>query len=98
MSTSKYILELPMTELEEYNTFNWQTQTYTKVNGEISTYRSKSKNVLNPMIDTGKWIIHHLPKDIYDSKNYPNCKCGRKYIPVKIGKKLTKKCYYCRYK
>lgn len=38
-----------------------------------------------------KWEWVRLPKDIYTSKQYPTCTCGKKYVPIRG----STQCYWC---
>lgn len=43
--------------------------------------------------DSGEHTLdwYQLPPDIFKSKEYPICHCGRRYVPVE----KHKECYYC---
>lgn len=47
---------------------------------------------LNSLLDRDigcRW--YKMPDDVYEHKEYPICKCGRKYVPVD----KHKACYFC---
>lgn len=69
-------------EGDDLYTFRNKTR---KHNGKTYSYKSKRIRK-NPGHISCKW--HQMPKTVYVNKEYPVCKCGRKFI---------KECYYCKY-
>lgn len=47
----------------------------------------------------GRSLVHmgevfYMKPDVYEYKDYPVCKCGRKFVPVS---KNDKKCFFCNF-
>lgn len=87
-SDRKYWIAIPKIE-EGYMTV--QHHTYTKKNGDVSTYRS-----LHPRTSQGShWEYFKMPKDVYDYKIYPTCTmCNLKYVPIHKG---DTECFKCNF-
>ncbi len=47
-----------------------------------------------PLSDGVSTLTHILPRDIYQHKQYPVCKCGRKFVPINKGDKT---CFFCNF-
>lgn len=61
--------------------------------GEEVTYEYKADI---PLHYTGRWEWYKMPDNVYKPKEYPKCKCGRRYVPIKTSRGLTRNCYWCR--
>jgi hypothetical protein len=48
----------------------------------------------NPSSITGwQTEVFWIPKTALENKEYPKCKCGRRYVPIH---KEDKKCFFCQ--
>lgn len=41
---------------------------------------------------SGMCTPHTLPEGVFENKEYPTCKCGRKYVPINKG---DTECFLC---
>lgn len=58
-------------------------------------FKNRERLICVPLEGTEHgWHWYQLPKDIFEHKEYPICKCGRKYVPLKED---PSKCFYCQF-
>lgn len=60
-----------------------------------SEYRNSPFDLCIPTSDGLGIYFHRMPTDVYEYKQYPTCKCGRKYVPINKG---DKECFYCQFR
>lgn len=69
------------------------TKTQRNSQGEDVVYEGRK---LVPLFNVNKWEWYEMPNNVYIPKEYPKCKCGRRYVPIKTSRGLTRRCYWCR--
>lgn len=68
-----------------------------KVGGEMGKKPSVPENCFRMFIPNMKgknYTPHYVPMDCLEHKEYPTCKCGRKFVPIVRG---DKECLYCKH-
>lgn len=40
-----------------------------------------------------QWEWFKMPQGVYESRVYPKCKCGRRFVPIEE----SKECFYCKF-
>lgn len=48
----------------------------------------------NPFNEGYQTRMYNVPKTAIEHKEYPVCKCGRKFVPINKGDKI---CFFCQF-